>query len=647
MITPIHRMNRTVPVADLDRMLDELETLTGADQPAREFFGRLLGRLALLLQAKSAALLLPSRDDCWIVLAAQGEIATAQQDEFQQAVAKDRASAEVRQGRDGKWLACPVRRGSWDKGALWVGFNPAVSAAAANELEGILRAFAEIVATRQLNEQEAFLDSKWPRLQQATAAMMQSESVDQAGYELVNSLAGMLDADRVSLMRPGGLLGKRPSRVAVISGVARIDQRAVLVKLIREGGSAILRSPQPVIRTSRDAKNPAPVDAGGVAGLFPQQVGVRLGGGDTAASTRRKPNGCLLLEWRDEEAFLRAMPLLNQVLPQLDQAWTQQVRWLGVPRLFRRGLARAGGTVVWRVIRWAIILAALASAGWWLSRPVPLRIEARGTLQPVGQRGIHVSIDGFVEELLVEDGQAVAAGQPLVRIRSPELEMQLQEIRGELTTLAEKRASLNVELVQTFPDTEEAAREQNRLASEIRLLDIEVEGLREKQKLLEEQRGRLLLESPAAGTVVAPQLRRFLDGRPVRRGDLLFRVVEFDGPWRLELLVLDGDSGHVRRWFGEDASERSAGAVPRAVDWVLAARPDEWQTAPASWISASTRNPDGSGAVVDVFCDVDREKAADGHMGATVHAWFPCGKQPFGFVWSRRLIESAQRRFWF
>jgi multidrug efflux pump subunit AcrA (membrane-fusion protein) len=639
-------MNRTVPVADLDRMLDELEKLTDADQPAREFFGRLLGRLALLLQAKSAAILMPSRDDCWIVLAAQGDIATAQLDELQQTIAKDRASAEVRQGRDGKWLACPVRRGSWDKGALWVGFNPAVSAAAAIELEALLRAFAEIVATRRLNEQEAFLDSKWPRLQQATAAMMRSESADQAGYELVNSLAGLLEADRVSLMRPGGLQGNRPSRVAVISGVARIDQRAALVRLIRDGGSAILRSPQPVIRTSRDAKSPAPVDADGVAGLFPQQVGVRLGG-DAGAGTRRKPNGCLLLEWREEEAFLRAVPLLNQVLPQLDQAWTQQVRWLGVPRLFRRGLARAGGTVAWRVIRWAIILAALASAAWWLSRPVPLRIEARGTLQPVGQRGVHVSIDGFVEELLVEDGQTVAAGQPLVRLRSPELEMQRQELRGQLTTLAEKRESLNVELIQTSPDNEQAARDQNRLAAEIRLLDIEVEGLEEKRKLLDGLDARLLIESPVAGSVVAPQLRRFLDGRPVRRGDLLFHVVDFDGPWRLELMVPDGESGHVRNWYNRGDGATAGSDPPRELDWVLASQPEQWQKAEVTWISGATRHPDGSGAIVDVFCLVDRARVSEGHMGATVHAWFPCGQQPFWFVWSRRLIESAQRRFWF
>lgn len=640
-------MNRTVPVADLDRMLDELETLAGADRPAREFFNKLLGRLALLLQAKSAAILMPSRDDSWIVLAAQGEMAAAQRDEFQLALSRNPGSAKIRLARDGNWLACPIRRENWDKGGLWVSPNSPLSAAAASELEGLLRAFAEIVATRQLNEQEAFLDSKWPRLQQATGAMLRSESADQAGYELVNCLAELLAADRVSLMRPGGLKGYRPSRVAAISGVARIDQRAALVKLVRETGSAILRSSQPVIRTSRNATTSGPVDSGGVSGLFPQQIGLRLGSGDATGGKRGKPNGCLLLEWREEESFLRAVPLLNQVLPQLDQAWTQQVRWLGVPRLFRRGLARAGGTVAWRLIRWAIILAALASAGWWLSRPVRLRIEARGTLQPVGQRGIHVSMDGFVKELLVDDGQTVATGQPLVRLRSPELEMQLQEVRGELTALAEKRASLNVELVQTSSETEESAREQNRLASEIRLLDIEVEGLKEKQNLLSELDARLLLASPVAGTVVAPQLRRFLDGRPVRRGDLLFKVVEFDGPWRLELLVPDGESGHVRQWFGADAAGQGPENVPRTVDWVLAAQPDEWQTASASWISDATRNPDGSAAVVDVFCDIDRAKVADGHMGATVHAWFPCGQRPFWWVWSRRLIESAQRRFWF
>ena len=66
--------------------------------------------------------------------------------------------------------------------------------------------------------------------------------------------------------------------------------------------------------------------------------------------------------------------------------------------------------------------------------PADFNIEAPGTLQPVVRRDVFAPRSGLVDEVLVAHGAEVDAGQPLVRLRDPALDLELKRVDGELET---------------------------------------------------------------------------------------------------------------------------------------------------------------------------------------------------------------------
>ena len=149
--------------------------------------------------------------------------------------------------------------------------------------------------------------------------------------------------------------------------------------------------------------------------------------------------------------------------------------------------------------------------------------------------------------------------------------------------------------------------------------------------------------------VVAREIERFLNARPVRRGDALLRVVNLKGPWRLELLVADRDSGYIKRKLFDPTSS-AGGFVGSEVDascqYVISSQPNQTHNAEVTWVSETARNPTGQGVYVDMHARVDSALGQTSHMGATVVGFVDCGRKPLWFVWSRPFIEALQRKHW-
>ena len=89
------------------------------------------------------------------------------------------------------------------------------------------------------------------------------------------------------------------------------------------------------------------------------------------------------------------------------------------------------------------------------------------------------------------------------------------------------------------------------------------------------------------GIVIGRDLDHLLSSRPLRRGDAIFRIVNPDGPWRLQLSIADSDAGYVKsKLFGKD--HVGGGDVPqhseRSVDFVFVSKPDKQLSAHITWI---------------------------------------------------------------
>jgi putative peptide zinc metalloprotease protein len=119
-----------------------------------------------------------------------------------------------------------------------------------------------------------------------------------------------------------------------------------------------------------------------------------------------------------EMGWFVTLPLLREL-----QAW--RARW---PALRRSGRAR----------RSALLAALLALA---LFLPWPARVHGSGLLQPQTRQALYAPPHARLDALPVRNGQAVPAGQPLLRLSSPELDLHASEAAARQDQLAWQSAS--------------------------------------------------------------------------------------------------------------------------------------------------------------------------------------------------------------
>ena len=230
-------------------------------------------------------------------------------------------------------------------------------------------------------------------------------------------------------------------------------------------------------------------------------------------------------------AFLLALGLMLrerlQRLGRLARATSLEwrARWVRSPRMRRVGLGVAGALILIAVIPWPVTV-----PGRYVV--APSRIWALGTPD-----------SAQVLEVLVNEGTAVEAGAPLLRLRSPMLERErvaAAHARDSLARLAVR--------ARTGGDAAEA---------EVRAAEARAAALR--AAALDERIDALLLRAPAAGTVLTPRPRE-LRGRLAQPGDTLL-LLGAAGPAlarvRLEgagaTLVREGQAARLRRADGRTA----------------------------------------------------------------------------------------------
>ncbi len=625
-------------VENLDELFNELEAESHAGVSTAKFFAHLLHRLRLLFKAENAVILLPTAGS-WMVIAASGTVdsrltasLSAQHRESGTVDSHSLAGAI----EESPWFAIPIRPANFSKGCLLVSFSQPLPSAAIPGLLELMAAFAELLALRQMTDLESFFDQRWEKLQQLCAGLARSTSKERGSAQLVNQLVPLLAAARVALVSVG-VMG-RP-RLEAVSGVTTLDQRSQASLTLLEFASQTIASRKPFSRQQKPALPTDGVDAGSVLpdGAFANLVAIPL----ISTIGDARCHFALVLEWQSYDEMVEASAVVANTLPTLNLAWQQHRRWERVPGIFKLLGERRLGFAPWRgrLVRWVIVTSLLGLAYLGLMRPYPVTIEAQGVLEPAVLQTVFANLDGYVEGLLVEDGQHVVVGQPLLNLRSPELELRIEELSGELRTIREKRSALQIAGNQLNPDAADLILNQNRIASEIKQLVTQEDNRGQQLKMLLDERQKSTVVAPIAGIVVAKDLRQKISSRPLRRGDALFRIVDLDGPWRLRIQVADKDSGYV---LGNHHARDS-----QSLQFVIDSIPGEQFPATINWIASTVQNQFATGCYVEMHANVDDAVVQRTHMGASVRAYFMCGDQPLWFVWCRPLVESIQRRLWF
>jgi len=157
-----------------------------------------------------------------------------------------------------------------------------------------------------------------------------------------------------------------------------------------------------------------------------------------------------------------------------------------------------------RTVTWSLIGTTVFGVAWLALARTEEIVVAAGELEPVGSvQDIQMPVGGVVEEILVEEGQAVSAGQVLMKLDTEASEQQRQslettiklkqeqlglkeqekrrylQVNNEEVQMLENNLELQIEIQERFEELEEAG-----AASELQYLS--------QQNTVEETRGRLM-----------------------------------------------------------------------------------------------------------------------------------------------------------
>jgi hypothetical protein len=621
-------------VKEIDVLLDELEQL--ANEPSlssREFYSQALDRFRHLVSASAALLLQTLVDKTLIPIAIVGTCDWTQLSKQLQLTERVETPVFVESLRIFVYPVCNVDQ---QQCLLLLRFPYSIDEISRRDLTQLGSAFSDVICRRQQNDNAEVRTQYLPSLNQLTANLYKSESQQQLDVLFANDLLVVLRADRVSVARNSWI---SPTRITAVSNHSGPIKRSDSIKSLETVCDQVLRSGQP--DSSMTHQNNSP------------DADKKLASSYIAFPLKHDSNSAdsaILVEWDQPESFLKGSMILNQIAFMLVIAWNEHQRWLKIPRILRSmklpELRKAWHKKLFRLV---FGLAVLFGTFWLLTKPSQFRLEIDGAIQPKVQRNVYAMLDGTVEKILVKDSDRVTQGQLIATMKSASLEMQMQEVVGDLNAIKEKRDALALSINQLDGNQESKNAVMNRLAAETRQLEIQQDTLLRKLQALKAESAKLNVVSPIDGVVVARDLDKLLDARPVRRGDALLKIVDPSSELHMYLQVADADVGHLKNKLFEDPGQNNL--VPEksrsGIDFVFVSSPDQSFKANVVWLSEVARNPRGDGVFVDSIATLEPDAISHAHMGATVKAYAYCGQRPLWFVFSRPFIEAIQRKLWF
>ncbi len=306
-------------------------------------------------------------------------------------------------------------------------------------------------------------------------------------------------------------------------------------------------------------------------------------------------------------------------------------------RLLPRDVARSSlGLPRNQALRW--LLAAAAAILILTLIPADFEIEVQGQAFPQERRRIFAPDDGIVEELLVTADQKVNANAPLLRLRNPERELDLNRVLGDIDSAISRlqaiRATRTTSAATTGnnPTTRSAD-----LSSEEQQLERKLETLREEQTLVEQQIAAMNLLSPINGVVYQSRLQEQLRSRPVQRGQQLLEIVNDSGDWQLDLQVPDSVVGYI------PTTELSKDGNKVEVQFAFNDDSRDAHLATLKSLDKATHLHDGQLTCLATV-GVEKTVAKTLRPGQTVSARIRCGRKSLAFVWFREVVEFWQRK---
>lgn len=472
-------------------------------------------------------------------------------------------------------------------------------------------------------------------------------------FTIANEGRRLVGCDRVSVALRKG----KKCKVEAVSGQDTMDTRANAVVLLGKLATAVMRSGEPLWFTGNSDDLPPQIEKAvqnyvdethtkTVAVLPLRRPSDHIPDGDDSKWSKGKEEGevigTLIVEQiedsRSPGEYAQSVKLVSEHSERalanavehntlfLMPLWRRigKLKWLIEARTLPKTLAALAGVIL--VLLLLIFL------------PKSFDMEAKGELQPKGRKHVFVRVDGTIDELYVEHGDAVEQGTPLAKLTNPDLAVQHAQYRRERET-AIKQYNSNKQLA---PQIEKDV-DRNQLYADMMELRVNIESYNAQLKLIEEQQRHLIVRSPIAGQIVTWDVERMLLNRPVQTGTAILTVANPNSEWEIVADMEEDRMGHVVCAFVDDKS------TEREVSYILKSDPGTKLKGVLSRdaIHDASQLNDEQLQTVRMFIDINEEELENPRPGTEVTVKVHCGERSMGYVWFHELIEFLQSTIFF
>jgi multidrug efflux pump subunit AcrA (membrane-fusion protein) len=638
----------------VDQILEELDRLATAELTDSDFYAAVMTRLSSL-GCSAAAIWTVDTDGApqlaWQspgspltthnspLTGQQSAVATAIQSVqptlIEKPTAGNGASSVVHS------IIAPWSPANISHGALQVWLADKVTAEAVSGYLQVLAAVGELVAMFFARQEQRRLRQRLDQQSQLDVferSIHESLDIQQVAYRIANDGRLLIACDRMAVaIRHGSRF-----RISAVSGADQVHRRSESIEQLQHLCRAVVLSGEPLWHSSAADQSPdmppqisealsayldlSPAVALAVIPLFPPPKG----------NVQPPPITVLVLEQYDRPFDAVTGDLVAAIAEHCRLAITNAEQLAAIPgHKLWLAVAKPGRLSRWssRTLAAAAVLTAMIVA--LIVIPAEVRIKARGELQPAVRQDVFAPRDGVVTKIHVDHGQQVHAGDTLIEIRSPELELEMQRVAGELETARKRLAAAQSERLQLKSSDTDARLRQRRLTAEEEQYQQQVRDLANRQSMLQTELEALTVHSPLSGEVVTWNVEQQLTARPLKRGDALLTVADIAGPWQLELKVPSRRAGRLLAARGD---------AQRPVSFVLATNPGQTLEGKVTEIAPRLEIDDSGESYILATVEVPRDQIDNRAPGATAFARIDCGRGSLAEAWFHDLIDAA--RLW-
>ena len=274
--------------------------------------------------------------------------------------------------------------------------------------------------------------------------------------------------------------------------------------------------------------------------------------------------------------------------------------------------------------------------------PKELKMKVDGVMHPAVRRTIYPRTDGIITDVLIGEREKVTAGQKLMVLENPDLEVGISVQEYEIKRVKEDIAHA----------TNQLASGRVRDPLERADMSMSVKNYRQKIETMQGQLEQMKLKrtyqeivSPIDGTVITPQPKRKYKDFPVAPNHALLEVVDLDGTWQLELKIPQAKVVYIDQAFMDADGE------PLEVEFKIGTNPN--LTLYGTVVNILPRavpsetGPPEYRAIVEIEHEQLKELDEELRSGAGATAKILCGKRPLGFVCFYQVYDYLRTQIFF